>query len=145
LEVAVGVVAGFGGEGNEVCSEGGPGGFGGEGGDVLVDVVEVGDNLRSDELFGGDVEGVGVALDGVVQAGGGAVGVAVADGLEVEVIGVPAKSDLTERMIGISASQLRAIPEVIGLAYNIARSPAVQAAIRGGFIKSLVELVKFSV
>ena len=33
-------------------------------------------------------------------------------------------------MIGISASQLHAIPEVIGLAYGIARSPAVQAAIR---------------
>jgi DNA-binding transcriptional regulator LsrR (DeoR family) len=45
---------------------------------------------------------------------------------------------LTERMIGISAAQLRAIPEVIGLAYSIARSPAVQAAIRGGFINSLV-------
>jgi DNA-binding transcriptional regulator LsrR (DeoR family) len=41
-------------------------------------------------------------------------------------------------MIGISAVQLRAIPEVIGLAYSVARSPAVQAAIRGGFITSLV-------
>jgi DNA-binding transcriptional regulator LsrR (DeoR family) len=45
---------------------------------------------------------------------------------------------LTERMIGISAAQLRAIPEVIGLAYGIARSPAVEAAVRGGFINSLV-------
>jgi DNA-binding transcriptional regulator LsrR (DeoR family) len=41
-------------------------------------------------------------------------------------------------MIGISAVQLRAIPEVIGLAYSVARTPAVQAAIRGGFITSLV-------
>jgi DNA-binding transcriptional regulator LsrR (DeoR family) len=48
------------------------------------------------------------------------------------------ESDLTERMIGVNAAQLRAIPEVIGLAYSIARRPAVQAAIRGGFIKSLV-------
>jgi DNA-binding transcriptional regulator LsrR (DeoR family) len=48
------------------------------------------------------------------------------------------ESDLSERMIGINAAQLRAIPEVIGLAYRIARRPAVQAAIRGGFIKSLV-------
>jgi DNA-binding transcriptional regulator LsrR (DeoR family) len=48
------------------------------------------------------------------------------------------ESDLSERMIGINAAQLRAIPEVIGLAYSIARRPAVQAAIRGGFIKSLV-------
>jgi DNA-binding transcriptional regulator LsrR (DeoR family) len=37
-----------------------------------------------------------------------------------------AESDLTERMIGISAAQLRAIPEVIGLAYSIARRPAVR-------------------
>ena len=59
-------------------------------------------------------------------------------GVLIDADGHPAESDLTERMIGISAAQLRAIPEVIGLAYSIARSPAVQAAIRGGFIKSLV-------
>jgi DNA-binding transcriptional regulator LsrR (DeoR family) len=59
-------------------------------------------------------------------------------GVLIDADGIPVESDLTERMIGISASQLHAIPEVIGLAYNIARSPAVQAAIRGGFIKSLV-------
>jgi DNA-binding transcriptional regulator LsrR (DeoR family) len=59
-------------------------------------------------------------------------------GVLIDADGYPAESDLTERMIGISAAQLRAIPEVIGLAYGIARSPAVQAAVRGGFIKSLV-------
>jgi DNA-binding transcriptional regulator LsrR (DeoR family) len=59
-------------------------------------------------------------------------------GVLIDADGRPAESDLTERMIGISAAQLRAIPEVIGLAYSIARSPAVQAAIRGGFINSLV-------
>ncbi len=52
--------------------------------------------------------------------------------------GGPVESDLTERMIGVSAAQLRAIPEVIALAYGTARSPAVQAAIRGGFIASVV-------
>jgi DNA-binding transcriptional regulator LsrR (DeoR family) len=59
-------------------------------------------------------------------------------GVLIDADGRPAESYLTERMIGISAAQLRAIPEVIGLAYSIARSPAVQAAIRGGFINSLV-------
>jgi DNA-binding transcriptional regulator LsrR (DeoR family) len=59
-------------------------------------------------------------------------------GVLIDADGRAAKSDLTERMIGVSATQLRAIPEVIGLAYSVARSPAVQAAIRGGFIKSLV-------
>jgi DNA-binding transcriptional regulator LsrR (DeoR family) len=59
-------------------------------------------------------------------------------GVLIDANGHPAESDLTKRMIGISAAQLRAIPEVVGLAYSIARSPAIQAAIRGGFIKSLV-------
>ena len=52
--------------------------------------------------------------------------------------GRPVDSDLTERMIGVSAAQLRATPEVIALAYGTARSPAVQAAIRGGLIASVV-------
>jgi DNA-binding transcriptional regulator LsrR (DeoR family) len=52
--------------------------------------------------------------------------------------GHPVESDLTVRMISVSAAQLRAIPEVIALAYSTARGPAVQAAIRGGFINSVV-------
>ena len=59
-------------------------------------------------------------------------------GVLIDADGHPAESDLTKRMIGISAVQLRAIPEVVGLAYSVARTPAVQAAIRGGFITSLV-------
>ena len=73
LEVAEGVLAGFGGELEEVGSEGGPGGFVGEAGDVVVDGFEIGDAFGSDEVFGGDVEAVGVALDGAVQPGGGVV------------------------------------------------------------------------
>jgi hypothetical protein len=56
-----------------VGSQGWPGGFGGESGDVLVGFVKLCDSRWSEELFGGEVEGVGVALDGVVQAGGGVV------------------------------------------------------------------------
>jgi DNA-binding transcriptional regulator LsrR (DeoR family) len=59
-------------------------------------------------------------------------------GVLIDANGRPVESDLTERMIGISAAELRAIPEVIGVAHSIARGPAVHAAIRGGFIKSLV-------
>ena len=70
VEMAERVVAGFGGEVEEVGSEGGPGWFVGEAGDVLVDRVEVGNNLGSDEVFGGDVEAVGVALDSGEQPGG---------------------------------------------------------------------------
>ena len=63
LEVAEGVLAGFGGELEEVGSEGGPGGFVGESGDVLVDLVELCDGLWPEELFCCDVEAVGVALN----------------------------------------------------------------------------------
>jgi DNA-binding transcriptional regulator LsrR (DeoR family) len=59
-------------------------------------------------------------------------------GVLVDANGQPVESDLTNRMIGISASQLRAIPEVITLAYSTARTPAIQAAIRGGLINSVV-------
>jgi hypothetical protein len=127
LEVAVGMFAGFGGEIEEVGAEGRPSRFGGQARDVLVDAVEVGDSVGSDELFAGDADGVGIALDGVEQSGGwvvefaelrcggrrgvvagedllenlgrcagsdgfgtdDALGVAVADDLEVQVVGVP--------------------------------------------------------
>jgi DNA-binding transcriptional regulator LsrR (DeoR family) len=41
-------------------------------------------------------------------------------------------------MICPSADQLRAIPEVLAIAYNRVRSPAVKAAVRGGLVGSLV-------
>ena len=61
--------AGFGRDGEQVGSEGRPGGFGGESGDVLVGLVELCDGLGSDELFGCDVEAVGVALDRLEKPG----------------------------------------------------------------------------
>ena len=63
------VFTGFGGEGEQVSSEGWPGGFGGESGDVLVGLVELSDGLGSGELFGGGAEGVGVALDRLEELG----------------------------------------------------------------------------
>ena len=42
----------FGGEGEQVGSQGWPGGFSGESGDVLVGLVELCDGLGSGELFG---------------------------------------------------------------------------------------------
>ena len=52
FEVAVGMIAGFGGKSDQMSSEGGPGGFGRQARDVLVNVVKVGDGLSSDGLFG---------------------------------------------------------------------------------------------
>jgi hypothetical protein len=51
----------------------GQAGFGGESGDVLVGLVELCDGLGSDELFGCDVEAVGVALDRLEEPGRWAV------------------------------------------------------------------------
>jgi hypothetical protein len=61
---------GFGGEVDQVSSQGWPGGFVGEAGYVLVDVVKFGEGSWSDKLFRGDVEAVGVALHSVEEAGG---------------------------------------------------------------------------
>jgi DNA-binding transcriptional regulator LsrR (DeoR family) len=62
-----------------------------------------------------DISGVTVHLDGRLVHGG-----------------------ITERMIGISAEQMRSIPEVIAIAYGVAKAPAVGAAIRSGLVTGLV-------
>jgi hypothetical protein len=68
-QVAEWVLSGFGREGEQVCPEGRPGGFGGESGQVLIGLVELCGGLGSEELFGCDVEAVGVALDGLEEPG----------------------------------------------------------------------------
>jgi DNA-binding transcriptional regulator LsrR (DeoR family) len=52
--------------------------------------------------------------------------------------GEPVSAPLTERMIGITAEQMRAVPEVIGIVYGLAKARAVLAAVRGGYVDSLV-------
>ena len=52
--------------------------------------------------------------------------------------GEPVKADLTERMIGIDAEQMRAIPEVIVIAFGMAKVPALRAAIRSGLVGGVV-------
>jgi hypothetical protein len=59
----------FGREGEQAGSKGWPSGFGGESGDVVVGLVELCDGLGSEELFGCDVEAVGVALDRLEKPG----------------------------------------------------------------------------
>ena len=52
--------------------------------------------------------------------------------------GEPVETELTERMIGIDAEQMRAIPEVIVIAFGMAKVPAMRAAIRSGLIGGVV-------
>ena len=65
--VAEWVLSSFGRQREQVGPQRRPGGFGGQSGDVLVGLVELCDGLGSDELFGCDVEAVGVALDRLEQ------------------------------------------------------------------------------
>jgi hypothetical protein len=61
--VAQWVLSGFGRQREQSCPQGRPSRFVGESGDKLIGLVELCDGLGSEELFGCDVEAVGVALD----------------------------------------------------------------------------------
>jgi DNA-binding transcriptional regulator LsrR (DeoR family) len=52
--------------------------------------------------------------------------------------GEAVRTELTERMIGIDAEQMRTIPEVIAISYGTAKVAAVLAALRSGLIEGLV-------
>lgn len=59
-------------------------------------------------------------------------------GVLIDARGEPIVAALTERMIGITAAQMQAIPEVIGIVYGLAKVHAVLAAVRSGLVDSLV-------
>jgi DNA-binding transcriptional regulator LsrR (DeoR family) len=59
-------------------------------------------------------------------------------GIQLDAAGNPVRTALTERLIGIDAEGLRAVPEVIGIAYGTPKVHAVRAALRGGFATSLI-------
>lgn len=59
-------------------------------------------------------------------------------GVLIDARGKPIIADLTERMIGITAAQMQAIPEVVGIVYGLAKVHAVLAAVHGGLVNSLV-------
>lgn len=59
-------------------------------------------------------------------------------GVLVDAAGEPVRSALTDRMIGITAEQMRGIREVIAIVYGTAKVEAVLAAVRGGMVNSLV-------
>jgi len=65
-------------------------------------------------------------------------GCADISGVLVGLDGVPLRADLSDRMIGVDAAGLTAIPEVIAIPYGVAKVPAVVAALRSGIVDSLV-------
>ncbi|MET0765901.1 MAG: sugar-binding domain-containing protein [Blastococcus sp.] len=52
--------------------------------------------------------------------------------------GEPVETQLTERMIGVDAEQMRAISEVTVIAYGAAKLPAVRAVLRSGLVSGVV-------
>lgn len=59
-------------------------------------------------------------------------------GIQLDAEGRPVTTELTSRLIGIDAEQLRRIPEVIAVVYGSPKASAVHAALRGEFVTSLV-------
>jgi DNA-binding transcriptional regulator LsrR (DeoR family) len=83
---------------------------------TVADAVDE-DERRRDEQLGVRAELGGIQLD--------------ADGRSVA-------TELSERIICIDAERLRAVPEIIAIAYGRAKADAVRAAIRGGFVSTLI-------
>jgi DNA-binding transcriptional regulator LsrR (DeoR family) len=59
-------------------------------------------------------------------------------GVFVDAEGAPVEGRISNRMIGIDAVQMKAVPEVIAIVYGTAKAPAARAAIRGGLVNALV-------
>jgi DNA-binding transcriptional regulator LsrR (DeoR family) len=59
-------------------------------------------------------------------------------GVLIDAAGAPVVAALSKRMIGITAEQMIAIPEVIGIVYGVAKVDALIAAVRGGLVNSVV-------
>ncbi len=59
-------------------------------------------------------------------------------GVQIDEEGKPVATFLTDRLIGINAAQLHAVPEVIAVAYGVRKAAAVRAGLRGGFLTGLV-------
>jgi DNA-binding transcriptional regulator LsrR (DeoR family) len=59
-------------------------------------------------------------------------------GVFVDIDGRPVPTSLNDRMIGVSAAQMQAIPEVIAIPYGSVKAPAVRAALRSGLVNGIV-------
>ncbi len=86
------------------------------------------DAMSPDERVMALHDGVKADLSGVlIDAEGGAV-----------------QSSLSERIVAISAAQLKEVPMVIALAYGVGKVPAARAALAGGYLQGLVTHTDFA-
>ena len=59
-------------------------------------------------------------------------------GIQLDARGDVMATALSERLVGVNAEHLRAVPEVIAIAYGTEKAAAVRAGLRGGLVSSLV-------
>jgi DNA-binding transcriptional regulator LsrR (DeoR family) len=59
-------------------------------------------------------------------------------GIQLDATGTPLATGLSERIISIQPEQLRAVAEIIAVAYGVAKADAVRAAVRARFATRLV-------
>ena len=59
-------------------------------------------------------------------------------GIQLDSEGNTLTTALSARIVGIGAEQLHAVPEIIAIAYDTQKAHAVRAAVRGGFVTSLI-------
>ena len=59
-------------------------------------------------------------------------------GIQLDADGQVVNTELSERIICIGADALRAVPEIVAIAYGSPKAQAVRAAIRGEFVSTLV-------
>lgn len=59
-------------------------------------------------------------------------------GVLLDTTAKPVRTDLTDRMIGITAEQMLAVPEVIAIAYGSTKAEAVRLAVLSGMIQGLI-------
>lgn len=85
------------------------------------------------------------ALSPAEQAAVRRVGVAAdLSGVLLDAQGNAVETAISQRVVAISAEQLKAVPEVIGIAYGLEKVPAALAGIRGGYLNALVTHTEFA-
>jgi DNA-binding transcriptional regulator LsrR (DeoR family) len=59
-------------------------------------------------------------------------------GMLLDAAGAPIGTRFSERVIGIGPERLRRVPEIVAIAYGTDKAPAVQAAVKGQLVTTLV-------
>ena len=59
-------------------------------------------------------------------------------GVFIAADGTPLQTSLSDRMIGINATQMLAVDQVLAIPYGLRKRPAVLAAVKSGLVNSIV-------